>query len=57
MMEYKIADRKDLEGLDSEFDTLESRMDELDDWKKGFSNKLISSENRMKRLKLKAGME
>jgi hypothetical protein len=57
MMEYKIADRKDLEGIDSEFETLESRMDNLYDWKNDFSNKLISAENRMKRLKLKAGME
>jgi hypothetical protein len=57
MMEYKIADRTDLEGIDSEFETMESRMDDLENWRKEFSDELISAENRMKRLKLKAGLE
>lgn len=57
MTQYKIADKGDLEGIDSEFETLESRMDGLEGWRTEFSDKLISAENRMKRLKLKAGLE
>jgi hypothetical protein len=57
MAEYKIADSSDLSDLNSEFQGLESRMDDLDKWKNEFSNRLIEGEKRMDRLKVKAGIQ
>lgn len=57
MAEYKIADRNDIADLDIHFETLENRMEGLDRWKAGFSERLKNDKSRMDRLKLKAGIE
>ena len=57
MDQYKLADRSDVQDVDKQFDDLEKRMDELDQWKKDFSGKLSESETRMGRLKYKYGVE
>ncbi len=57
MDEYKIADNSDLKELDGNFETLEKRMDELEKWRSSFSDNIKSSQVRMKRLKLKFGVE
>ncbi len=57
MAEYKIADSSDLGDLDSEFQGLESRMDDLEKWKNEFSSRLMEGEKRMDRLKVKAGIQ
>lgn len=57
MDEYKIADRNDLMDLDGQFDGLENRMDELDNWRKGFDERMRSSRARLDRLKMKYGVK
>lgn len=57
MDEYKIADRNDVSDLDNQFEGIESRMDELEKWKKGFDEKMITGRSRLDRLKLKYGVK
>lgn len=57
MDEYKIADRNDVVDLDREFEGLESRMDELDGWKKSFDERLKTGRARLDRLKMKYGVK
>ena len=57
MDEYKIADRNDLVDLDGQFDGLEKRMDELDNWRKGFDERMKSGKARLDRLKMKYGVK
>jgi polyhydroxyalkanoate synthesis regulator phasin len=57
MDEYKIADRSDISDLDKKMGELENRMDELDNWRDTFTEKLGKDESRMARLKVKYGVK
>ncbi|MGA1819420.1 MAG: hypothetical protein ACMUHU_00260 [Thermoplasmatota archaeon] len=57
MDEYKIADRNDVADLDKEFEGFESRMDEMERWKKNFDERLRSGRARLDRLKMKYGVK
>jgi polyhydroxyalkanoate synthesis regulator phasin len=57
MAEYDIADRSDISKLGGRFDRLESRMDDLEEWRKKFEERLSSDRNRMERLKIKFGVK
>lgn len=57
MDEFKIADRNDVAGIEKEFDGLETRMDDLDKWKKGFDERMKTGKARFDRLKIKYGVK
>lgn len=57
MDEYKVADRSDINEMDKGFENLETRMDALDVWKKGFDGRIENSQNKMARLKVKYGVK
>lgn len=57
MAEYNIADRSDISEMDSDFEGLENRMDDLDTWKVGFGDRLTMNRKRMDRLKVKYGVK
>lgn len=57
MDEYKIADTSDLKDVDGNLGSLEGRLEALDNWKTGFSEKIDSSKNKINRLKIKYGVE
>jgi ubiquinone biosynthesis protein UbiJ len=57
MDEYKIADRNDVADVDNQFEKLESKMDELEKWKKGFNERLTTGRTRLDRLKMKYGVK
>lgn len=57
MDEYKIADRSNISDIEKKFDDFESRMDELENWRGEFSQRLSKDETRMARLKVKYGVK
>jgi hypothetical protein len=57
MDQYKISDKNDLRDMDDSFGKLESRLDELEKWKPGFSEDLKRARTRVDRLKIKHGVE
>jgi len=57
MDEYKVADRNDITDLDKDLEGMETRMDELDRWKKGFDERMNQGRARLDRLKMKYGVK
>ena len=57
MDEFKIADRNDVADLEKEFDGLETRMDDLEKWKKGFDERMKTGKVKVDRLKIKYGVK
>jgi hypothetical protein len=57
MDEFKVADRSDISSLDSDFEGLEKRMDELEGWKKVHMGRTNENRVRLDRLKTKYGTE
>lgn len=55
--EYKIADRSEYLSVETGFNDQENRMNELETWREEFSGRIISNENRIKRMKIKFGKE
>ena len=56
MDEFKIADRNDIESLDTEFNGYEKRIMDLEDWRKDFDRRMNDGSKRLERLKMKYGV-
>lgn len=57
MDEYKIADNSDLKDVDGNLESLEGRLEDLNTWKIGFSEKMDNTKTKLDRLKIKHGVE
>ncbi len=53
MDEYKLAQKRDLSGIEKDFEDKEKKMEELDAWKKDFEERALRNQKRVDRLKVK----
>jgi hypothetical protein len=57
MDEHKIADRNDISDLDTQFESHEKRMTDLENWRKEFDLRIKDGSMRIDRLKMKYGVK
>jgi 5-enolpyruvylshikimate-3-phosphate synthase len=55
--EYKVANRTDLLSVETKFNDQEKKMEDLEDWREKFSDRILKTETRIVRMKKKYGVE